>query len=113
MAASRVVVTDVSANLRAGDPFILVGFHLQFCFDRPKAGLHECVIVAAVRSAHALTHPGPRQNPAIRISRVLAATIAVVDQSHTRLAQEQASGENGVSHDSKLEPGGPHVWQYR
>jgi len=26
---------------------------------------------------------------------------------------EQASGENGVSHDSKLEPGGPHVLQYR
>ena len=87
MTAPRVVITDVLANLPSGYSFAFVAFHLQFRFDGPKARLHEGIVVATIRSAHALTHLSPLQNPTVLFAGVLPAAIRMVDQIRTRSSQ--------------------------
>ena len=76
-----VVVSEVAGDLVSGLSAVMVFGHFQFGLDGAEAGFHEGVVVAVGGPAHALAELGSAQNGAISMAGVLAAAIAVVDES--------------------------------
>src|SRR6056297_4156911 len=78
-----VVIADVGSDLSkcVGMPGVVL--HRKFGFDRSEATFHECVVVAVACRRHALTHRSSDQHCSISLGGVLAATVAVMDQTVT------------------------------
>ena len=101
MATSRVVVADVALNLLSGDQFVFEGLHFQLRLDRPKAGLHERVVVAVVSTAHALPHASTAKTGGNRSSRsrALGSEIPIGEVSAVRAgADQRIAGAAIVTH---------------
>ena len=80
-ASLLVVVTDVLEQLPTRMEAVFIFGHFQLGLDCSKARFRKRVVVAVFRPAHALSHAGPPQDAAKLTTRVLAAAVAVVDQS--------------------------------
>src|SRR5579864_446395 len=81
----RVVVAQVIVDLLVSSLHVRVHLHLQLRLDGAQTRFHERVVVAVVWTAHALTHPRPRQHPAVLAPGILAAPVGMVDQARGRL----------------------------
>ena len=86
MLSFEVVVADVASNILQGFTVVSVFGHFEFRLDRSKAGFHKRVVVAITFAAHALFHVGSLEHFSIFLSRLLAASIRVMDQSFGWLA---------------------------
>ncbi len=86
MFAFEVVVREVVADVAARGGDMIVSGHFEFGLEGSEPTFRECVVVAVVRSAHALGDRGAAQDRAVLGTRVLSTAIGVVDQARLRLA---------------------------
>src|SRR5881394_1017311 len=81
MSSVVVVVGEVAGDVMSGQAAVLVFGHFEFGLDGAEAGFHEGVVVAVSGAAHALAKLRSAEDGPIVLAGVLAAAVAVVDET--------------------------------
>src|SRR5215470_6015658 len=95
MTPPPVIVAQILVDLCLGGTQVRVALHFEFGFDRAEARLHERIVVAVVRAAHALLHAGPPKHVAVVATSILSSPIAMVDQAGLWLPPAESLPQSG------------------
>ena len=98
----EVVVGDEVADDATSSSLMVILGHFEFSLERSETRFHKSVVVAVVRSGHALPKLRSSQNSPVAMASILASAIRVMNQSRRCLSLPNSTKEHSTTRLSSM-----------